>query len=632
MTVVLTYTRSDHPWPLEIDMVFPFYALALGMASVAARHALGASAIRYDLSISRLKRQQQVRVETEATDQTVAIAQTRLHETVLNTLTAIVRGGLPSDEATQVRLRERALESAQVLRSIADGSDVATYWSGDLRIDLAGSILDLENAGVVVQVRGVLDVHELDDQIDPQVYAAVGSAVREALNNCLRHAHARRVRIRGRVHKDGGRTWWRVRISDDGRGFDSRDRGYGLQAVVEDGVGSLGGESKIESRPEAGTVVTLDVPLTGNPVGVQAGADGSTRAIALPVLGAFGAFTLYSIGATWQYVTVPWANLAAAAVFVGIVASILIPISLRGRTDLPGWSTFVVLVGVPVMTRLEFLAASVPNPSGDWSSEAGAAVLFVLVATGSLWVFPAAVISWFIAQELHWIELTQPGTIVIVVAAILGRQLRRAQARTATTEGEAAEVQQALGASQQRLASARDRYRGVDTSGLIALLEGVASGAIDPADEHVRRTCLLEERMIRSVMRLHPESFRVHGDLVKMAAAAREAGVDLSISVVDGIAPDATLRTRDEALKLLSLARPGSSARASVVREGDSCVFRLIADVDLARAADLPASAEVLDANVVSLEERCAISVPSTSLVRVDAQRSSHGGVDGGSD
>lgn len=629
LVVASTYTRGSHPWPLEIDMVFPFYALALGMASVAARHALGVSARRHDRSLSRLSRQQQVRVETAATDESVAVAQTRLHETVLNTLTAIVRGGLPADEATALRLRERALESAQVLRSLTDGTDVAARWNGDLRVDLAGAIVDLQNAGASVRVQGILDVDDLEDRLDPQTYAAVGSAVREVLNNCLRHADARRVRIRGRIRRERGRSWWQVRVVDDGRGFDAGLHGYGLRVVVEEGVRLHGGDSSIESRPGVGTTVTLDVPLTGNPMEVEGGGEGSTRAIALPVLGAFGAFTIYSIGATWQYVTVPWANLGALVVFAAMVIAILFPISVNRRDDLPWWSLAVVLLGVPLMTRLEFLAAPGPNPSGDWTSEAGAAILFVIVATGPWWVLPAAVLSWFIAQEMNWIELTQPGTIVIVVAAILGWQLRRAKARTANVEDEVTEVQQALGASQQRLANVRDRYRDVDSSGLIGLLEGIANGSIDPADERVRRTCALEERMIRSVMRLNPESVRFHKDLVAMATAARDAGVDLSISIVEGVPSDVSLRTLDDALQLLRVTRPGSQARASLVREDDSYVFRLIADVDLEQPAHLPASAEILDTNVVALEQRWGISVPSTSLVRVDTQRSGHGGVSG---
>ena len=627
--VVFTYTRGTHPWPLEIDMVFPFYALALGMASVAARHALSTSARRYDLSLSRLSRQLQVRDETEATDHSVTIAQTRLHETVLNTLTAIVRGGLPADEATQGRLRERAFESAQVLRSIADGTDVAARWNGDLRVDLAGAILDLGNAGVTVRAQGVLDVDELDDRLDPRAYAAMGSAVREVLNNCLRHANARKVLIRGRVHRERGQAWWQVRISDDGSGFDAAARGYGLRVVVADGVELLGGRSAIESSPGTGAVVTIDVPLSGSPRGVEEDGAGSTRAIALPVLAAFGAFALFSVGATWQYVTVPWANLAAVAVFIGMITAIVMPISASRRPDVPLWTMVLVLVGVPIMTRLEFLAEPVANPSGDWTSEAGAALLFVLVATGPLWVFPAAVVSWFIAQEMHWIELTQPGMIVVVVAAILGWQLRRAKVRTAKVEDEASQAQQALAASQKRLANIRDRYRDVDASGLIELLEGIASGSMDPDDEQVRRMCSLEEQMIRSVIRLHPERIPAHRDLVMLAAAARDAGVDLSISVAHDLAPAARLAILDDALELLRAARSGSQARASLVGEDDACVFRLIVDVDLEQVAHLPASAEILDANVVSLEERCAISIPSTSLAAVNAQRSDHGGVDG---
>lgn len=634
VSVVFTYSRGNHPWPIQIDMVFPFYALALGMASVAARHALSVSARAHDLSLSRLSRQRRARVETEAFDQTVAIAQNRLHETVLNTLTAIVRGGLPGDEATQRRMRERSLESAQVLRSLADGTDVAMHWNQDLRVDLAGAIVDLENAGVTVRAQGVLDVDELEDRLDPLAYAAMGSAVREVLNNCLRHSGAGSIRIRGRVHREHGRAWWQVRVSDDGRGFDVGHRGYGLRVVVVDGLAMQGGGAVIDSSPGAGTVVTLDVPLTGSPAGAEADGGGSARAIALPVVGAFGAFTLYSVGATWQYVTVPWANLAAAAAFVGLVAAIVLPTSVTRRPDLPRWVLAIVLVGVPVMTRLEFLAEPGPNPTGDWTSEAGAALLFVIVATGPWWVFPAAVASWFIAQEFHWIELTQPGMIVIVVAAILGWQLRRAKMRTTIVEDEVTQVRQALAASQQRLANAHHRYRDVDTSALIALLEGIASGSIDPANENVRRTCLLEERMIRSVMRLHPERVRLHRDLVLLAAAARDARVDLSISVTEDVESDATLQTLDDALGLLRASRPGSQARASVVSEDDACVFRLIVDVDVARCVHLPASAEILDANVVSLEERFTLApeVPPTSLVPTNTQLSVHGGVDGGTD
>ena len=45
-------------------------------------------------------------------------------------------------------MRERAEESAEVLTLLSEGSMAGPSWTGDLRVDLAGAIVDLEATGV----------------------------------------------------------------------------------------------------------------------------------------------------------------------------------------------------------------------------------------------------------------------------------------------------------------------------------------------------------------------------------------------------------------------------------------------------------------------------------------------------
>lgn len=626
LVVVFVHARASESWPLEVDLVYPFYALALGLASIAARQALMVSAVRQDSVERQLLRQQRARAMNESTSATVITAETRLHETVLNTLTAIVRGGLGADPATARRLAERARESADVLRSIAAGSDVATRWEGDLRVDLVGTIVDLEASGIDVKFEGVLDRDALEGLVDSVTFVAVGTAVREALINALRHSQASNVLVIGDIRRTVDGIWWRVRVSDDGRGFRGAQPGFGIGSIIEDGIRGCGGRVRIKSA--RGTVVTMEIPVAALPNVVDNDSGGALRAIAVPVVSAFTAFTLYTIGATWQYVGSALVNVLTAAVFLGLVAVVLFAVRPDRYELMPWWAATAVLIGVPVMTNLERLVTAQPNPTGDWSSEAGSALLFVVVATGPLWVAPAAAVSWFIAQELTLVELTQPGMFVIVVAALLGWQLRRGRARAQDIGEEVSEERLALAASQEQLAQAGSRYRDVDTSGLIVLLDDLAAGRLDPADDRVRTTCQREERMIRSVLRLHPERVHVHRDLVALASAARDRDIDLSISLVDDIPAAAQLTTRDAARALIQRARPGSQARASITRTDHGCVFRLVVQIESPGLVDLPAASEVVDEaeGLVALEEPCGSSgsVPPALQPDADAQRSTH--------
>ena len=619
--VVANHVQGGESFPLSVDLVYPAYGLAIGFAAVASRHALVISARAQDASTQELARQQQARAASESIDEQMSAAEARVHESVLNTLTAIVRGGLDTDDQTRLRMRERAAEAGDVLKQLTEGSDMSGEWVGDLRTDLAKATNDLRRSGLQVTWTGVLAP---ESATGDAAYRAMGRAVREALQNIHRHASARNVRIHGTIVRANGGAHWRIEVSDDGVGFDPMARGFGLQAVVVDGLSAVDGWVRIESDLGQGTSIDLHAPVmefaaleSADPAVV-----GPLRAIGAPVLVAFTAFTVLVAGATWQFVTNPTANALALAVFAATATVLGWAIFFDPHPFLRWWVAAVVLIGVPIMTRVEKAAEATASPVGDWSSEAGAALLFIVVAAGAWWMAPLALLSWLTAQDQFIEELTQPGTIVIVIAAILGWTLRRANDQTRRTRVDVEDERAALGASQERLLEFRRRYADVDAASLIHLLRSLAEGTMDPRDEWVREECARQERMFRSVLMLHPESNFLHRDLVKLAVIARDEGIDLTVKVDEDAQSSGALRGMTTAQRLLRAARPGSSARASVTRVADRDLFRLVVMLTSEARGRIPAGVELLDEEqgLVAYEESCGLGP--------DAARSGYDGTD----
>ena len=106
------------------------------------------------------------------------------------------------------------------------------------------------------------DLRAPGDLLGDAQQTVVLRVVQEALQNVRKHARSTRTTIATRL--DDGR--WVVEVQDDGLGFDVGTvatrgrRNFGLQFMRERAE-LTGAALEVSSRPDAGTVVRLAIPL-----------------------------------------------------------------------------------------------------------------------------------------------------------------------------------------------------------------------------------------------------------------------------------------------------------------------------------------------------------------------------------
>ena len=106
-------------------------------------------------------------------------------------------------------------------------------------------------------VQTALTTEGLERELDSDQEIVIYRVAQEALSNVAQHASARRVELGLSANGHGVR----LTVRDDGRGFDSNGHhdSLGLSGMAER-ARLLGGRLQIDSRPGAGTALTLQVP------------------------------------------------------------------------------------------------------------------------------------------------------------------------------------------------------------------------------------------------------------------------------------------------------------------------------------------------------------------------------------
>jgi len=142
---------------------------------------------------------------------------------------------------------QEAKDSITALRDVVRGVHPAVL--SDRGLDAALSSLAARSP---VPVR--LDV-DVPVRPSPTVEAIAYFVVSEALTNVAKHSAAARATVH--VERDGDRLL--VSVSDDGRGGATDAPGGGL-AGLRDRVHAVDGTFRLQSSPNGGTTVTVEVP------------------------------------------------------------------------------------------------------------------------------------------------------------------------------------------------------------------------------------------------------------------------------------------------------------------------------------------------------------------------------------
>jgi signal transduction histidine kinase len=187
-----------------------------------------------------------------------------LHDETGQALTSILLGLRSVEEASGEERRRAAVEELrELVRSTLQ--DVR-----QLAVELRPTALDdfglvpaldrlistfAESTGIDVDLEA-----RLQERLPPEIETALYRIIQEGLTNIVKHARATRTSI-VITRKPSSVA---VVIEDDGIGFElgsTRADGLGLVGMRER-VGLLGGRLAIESRPDAGTTLLAEVPLT----------------------------------------------------------------------------------------------------------------------------------------------------------------------------------------------------------------------------------------------------------------------------------------------------------------------------------------------------------------------------------
>ena len=174
----------------------------------------------------------------------------------------------------QAQMLDDSLDSSDVAEARADLSrmrDGIQECYDDVRELLVHFRTNFGESDVVTAIRSLLDRFETDTGISSQVKLTGDGVplspetqiqalhiVQECLSNARKHSGASRVIVeleRGPVY--------RFRISDDGCGFEpgKHKEGHVGLVIMRERAQRIGGNIDVNSRPGAGTRITLTVPI-----------------------------------------------------------------------------------------------------------------------------------------------------------------------------------------------------------------------------------------------------------------------------------------------------------------------------------------------------------------------------------
>jgi two-component system sensor histidine kinase UhpB len=182
-----------------------------------------------------------------------------LHDEVNQSLTGLLlrleaarEAAPPELEAELAETKTLANQAMRELLSLARQLRPTALDDLGLAAAIAGQVKQVERPGLKAGLATEGDFSGLDDDVQLVVYRVA----QEALTNAARHSEAKRIAVS--LRRSGGGV--KLEVADDGRGFafEQSERGLGIGGMRERAL-LVGGELTIESRPDHGTTVRLDL-------------------------------------------------------------------------------------------------------------------------------------------------------------------------------------------------------------------------------------------------------------------------------------------------------------------------------------------------------------------------------------
>lgn len=190
-----------------------------------------------------------------------------LHDEVGQSLSALLVGLGNLSSSLPPQLWPETQEEIKILRTLAEKNVAAVR---NMSLLLRPSMLD--DLGLVAalqwQAREIarstgmrvsVAADELPENLAEELKIFIYRIVQETLNNCQKHAQAKRARIQ--VQKMPGKLL--LTVQDDGCGFQVAERGLGLLGI-EERVNRLKGQLQIDSGTGRGTLISVEFPLLLN--------------------------------------------------------------------------------------------------------------------------------------------------------------------------------------------------------------------------------------------------------------------------------------------------------------------------------------------------------------------------------
>ena len=478
-----------------------------------------------------------------------------LHDTVLNTLTALTRPARGAVADVVSRCRHDVTLVEDVLGDHARPAGPAAA-AGGLLTGIEAAAAQMRGRGLDVHVEAAAE--SPGAAIPAQVEAAFVAAVREALANVASHARTGEAWVTVSLAPPGELG---VTVRDAGVGFDPAQvdpARLGLRRSIVERISDCGGRVTIQSAQNEGTVVTLRWTAPADPVpedlaDAGPGGDRVVRAAydaELPRVAG-------TVAAIWQltlliqvlaYLRGYREAAVPLAVWLGLLAAAgwLVPRARAGGlTARQAGAAVAVAVTAVILVgwdrRLQGASGSV-----DWSVVGTGWLLALVAMSRPVWVWVCGALMVFAAHAVLAIPvlgLTSLGmarlaataytlVVILVVFAALRPAVRtyaRMAGRLAALENRSA----AERASVAALHADRRRQLALLEADALPLLRGIADGTLDPADGEVRARCGRHAATLRQALveRAHDTGGLLAG-LEPALRAAQDRGVPTEVRVV----------------------------------------------------------------------------------------------------